>query len=63
MLYDENTREARKKFHEQRIAFTGGKKNFQGLYLVSFNNKLDNSRDEEQERVEREEFSRIDRIW
>lgn len=63
MLYDNESRELRKKFQEQRVSFTANKKNFPGLYLTSFNNKVDESRKEEEERVEAEEWERIDKIW
>jgi hypothetical protein len=63
VLYNEPQRNARRLFIEERYAFLSNHKNQQSLYLASFNNKADNSRDEEQRRMEAEEYERIDRLW
>ena len=63
VLYDEKTRGDRKIFQQKREEFLKDKKSFESAYLATFNNKLDESRDTEQQQVEAAEYERIDRIW
>ena len=54
VLYDEKSREGRKAFHKQRAEFLLTKKSLQSLFLASFNNKVDEIRNDEQKKLEDE---------
>ena len=63
VLYDEKTRGDRKIFQQKREEFLRDKKSFESAYLATFNNKIDESRNAEQQELEAAEYERVNQIW